>query len=501
MLFCMYGHVINSQVVSGTNGLEPQSVNPNKIGMVYGEISNNLHHKKLKQAQVFIDYSQPDKALPLLFELLQSKNVHADTVQLCNILIADAYRQKREYKKGISLLNSVLAVPNLDIRNRAHAYNRLAALYNELDTPLEGRRDSAVYYSLLTVEISKQNGFTNLLASSQNELGYIFRLRGEFTKAEEYCKRAYQNFRQLKLYPNAINTAINLCGTYLKTGEFNEALTLIDSAALLTSEKQYKSLYMRLYLRKSDILLKKKDFEGAFYAQKKARELQEDFFNHRMGKQASEMAAKYDLKLKEQQIIDSEQQNKIQRQQKAFILVLLIVLIIAFIITIYNFRLQRKIRAQKQALVEQENAEMKTNLKLKEQELKFKNKELSQALTNMIAYNDALAGIKKAVKENKNAEVMEIITGKQHDNHMWQKFKRNFFELHPDFFAKLDNQYPQLTENDRRLCSFLLMDMKTAEIGTVLNITQAAVSKSRNRIRKKLNLQQGADIKAFLHSL
>lgn len=457
--------------------------------------------EKLSKARLYLGRSEPDKALPIFFELLQTPKLPTDTRHLCSILVSEAYRQKRDYEKGIDLIYSLLEKTTLSNRNRAHAYNRMAALYNEWDKRPSGSKDSTEKYSLLCIEIAQKNGMTNLLATSQNELGYIFRLRKEFDQAIQYCRSAYDNFNQLQQYPDAINAAINLCGAYLSTGQLNRGLALIDSAEALSDEKQYTSLYMRLYLRKSDLHYAKKEYRKAFYALKKARGLQEAYFKQRMDKQINEMSAKYDLQLKEQQIQQAENENRIQRQQKLLVLSLLIVLAIVFAITLYNFRLKRKIRAQKQALVEKENSELKTNLKLKEQELKFKNHELSQALTNMIAYNDTLKAIKQAIKANNNAQVLGIIASKQNDNPTWQKFKKTFNELHPQFLSKLSKQFPKLTPNDHRLCSFLLMDMKTNEIATVLNITEAAVSKSRNRLRKKLDLESRADIKTFLQRL
>ena len=69
------------------------------------------------------------------------------------------------------------------------------------------------------------------------------------------------------------------------------------------------------------------------------------------------------------------------------------------------------------------------------------------------------------------------------------------------FFKQIDEKFPTLTKHEKRICAFLVMGMTTSEIAHIMNITEASVSKNRNRLRKKLHLENGADISEFLKTL
>ncbi|NPA45471.1 MAG: hypothetical protein GXO49_08050, partial [Chlorobi bacterium] len=80
----------------------------------------------------------------------------------------------------------------------------------------------------------------------------------------------------------------------------------------------------------------------------------------------------------------------------------------------------------------------------------------------------------------------------------WDNFMVKFTELHPDFFAKLEKQFPNLTKSEKKLSSLLFMNFKSKDIANVLNISESSVSKSRQRLRKKLNLPQATDISQYI---
>ncbi len=80
-------------------------------------------------------------------------------------------------------------------------------------------------------------------------------------------------------------------------------------------------------------------------------------------------------------------------------------------------------------------------------------------------------------------------------------FRTYFEQVHPDFFNRLYDLHPNLTQNDLRLCAFLFLGMTTKEIASITYKEVRSVETSRLRLRKKLNLEQGADISKYLHSI
>lgn len=470
------------------------------IGIAFQATPDEANDSILNVAKTYIRKSQPDAAIPLLLNILEQTD-REETIIKANINLAEAYRQKDENKKGIDLIRFTIKRYNLTNTDLAFAYNRLAALYNEWDNRQIQGKDSAIYYSQLCIKLAEEIGDTNLVATSQNEIAYTYRIKNDFPRALEYAQKAYDNFIKIGLNEYAINVAINLSGTYIALNQYDKALEVNKDAFLLSSEEENFNLYMRLYLNRSHVYQMMEDYKNAFEAMRKARNMQSKFYEDRIQLQINEMSAKYDLQLKELQIREIEASQKISNQQKKYLTIILIITVLTFLITLISINLKRRNRIQKEKLIEQQNLQLKLTLETKEKELTYKNRELSKAISNSIAMNETLKSIKSLLKPNENRSAIAAINSTLNKNLNWEKFQISFNEIHPHFLNNLSEKYPSLTQNEIRLCTFLMMDMKTSEMANLMNISETSVSKNRNRLRKKLGLESGSDITYFLKDI
>ena len=67
-----------------------------------------------------------------------------------------------------------------------------------------------------------------------------------------------------------------------------------------------------------------------------------------------------------------------------------------------------------------------------------------------------------------------------------------------DFAYKIQQRFPELTNDEIKMCTYLRMGMSTKEIERIKMITIAEVNKSRNRLRKKFGLDPSVDLIKFL---
>jgi len=454
----------------------------------------------LNVAKDYLKKSQPDNAIPLLLDIINNYQTKSIAIE-ANIHLADAYRQKREYKKGLELLNFIIKENNLPTASLTFAYNRMAAIYNEWGSDEISCTDSAIFYSERCISILEINEDKNLLATSQNELAYAFRIKKNYTKSLEYCEKAYNNFIDLGLYDNAINVAINWSGLYIDIKKFDKALEINEQAFKLSSEDENKNLYMRLYLNKAHVYEALKNYKGAFEAIYKARQLQKDFYDDRIKLQINEMSAKYDLQIKEYQIKNIEAKQRLSDQQKMYLTIILVIIMITFTVSMFTVNLRQKNKRQQAKLVARENDWLKYQLELKEKEILYKSKELSEAISSKISLNETLKSIKSVLDPVSNHQAIEIINNNLSKNLSWEYFQISFNEIYPLFFKQIDEKFPTLTKHEITICAFLVMGMTTSKIADLMNITEPSVSKNRNRLRKKLNLENGADISEFLKTL
>lgn len=144
-----------------------------------------------------------------------------------------------------------------------------------------------------------------------------------------------------------------------------------------------------------------------------------------------------------------------------------------------------------------------------ENELRLKNEELSERLWTRFHWNEALMRIKKTLTEQKLrlgknypdkdfSAVCNLIDKQMFSESEWDKFSGNFDLTHNNFITRLAAEYPQLSENDIRFCTYLRMNIENKELATLLNLSPKGVEAARYRLRKKFGLGRDESLNMFL---
>lgn len=76
----------------------------------------------------------------------------------------------------------------------------------------------------------------------------------------------------------------------------------------------------------------------------------------------------------------------------------------------------------------------------------------------------------------------------------WTQFKRLFENVFKGFFLKLKETYPGITNAEIRLAALLKLKLSTKEIAGMTGVSSDSVKKTRQRIRKKMNLESEDDL-------
>ncbi len=170
-------------------------------------------------------------------------------------------------------------------------------------------------------------------------------------------------------------------------------------------------------------------------------------------------------------------------------------------------------RETEKTLEEQKLAAEKEVMQLKNEklqsEMNHKNKELTTATYHIIQKNKFLNSLKQEISSlihsAKNepfiAELKRISRKIDRDiqnEKSWEVFDRYFDEVHQEFHSRLKKMHPELTPGELRLCSYLRMNVSTKEISPLMNISVRGVEISRYRLRKKLKLDQSANLVDYL---
>jgi len=118
--------------------------------------------------------------------------------------------------------------------------------------------------------------------------------------------------------------------------------------------------------------------------------------------------------------------------------------------------------------------------------------------------------VKRLAKSRNDDERMEIISELDSSLRQRLSYERDvdsqyFYaqaeSLHEDFNAKLSENHPGLTQQEKRLATLLRLGFSSKYIATLLNITPKSVEISRYRLRQKLGLAKGDNLVNYIKSI
>ena len=160
-------------------------------------------------------------------------------------------------------------------------------------------------------------------------------------------------------------------------------------------------------------------------------------------------------------------------------------------------------------MLEQEKIIAEQKQQLLEAQLNDKTKEVASMALDAMARNQAIEGIKTALREKhrkgsiSQSDMQSMLTqlGANADSdNFWELYQNNFNLIHKNFFKNLKERYPSLTASDLRFCALLRLNLSTKDIAKFTQLSVRGVEGARYRLRKKFNLDEGTSLIDFLLS-
>lgn len=310
-------------------------------------------------------------------------------------------------------------------------------------------------------------------------------------EAEAYFKRALETAQS---YSETIPPGIyaGLAQLHVQKGEMTEAGTYYYEALKSVSKKSDKRL---VYDDLARFYTATRNIDSAAVYWEKSYQLLEDLKDERIQKMALESKNNIDLIQKEAEIAMLEEQHKrsvLQKRIDRHTIVALVILVILLAVIAFLFARQKRKQLQSKerelALKNQNLVNLSLHINQKNQLLK--NFESTLAKKEKEADDtDIYNAVKKALKESLRVD------------EDWKEFELYFNDLYSGFYDKLKNDYPDLTNNELRVCSLAKLRLSGKEIAEILFLSVDSVKSARYRIRKKLNLDTNEDLSDFLNRL
>ena len=138
-------------------------------------------------------------------------------------------------------------------------------------------------------------------------------------------------------------------------------------------------------------------------------------------------------------------------------------------------------------------------------ELEFKESQLSAMTFQMLQKNELMEELKTGLEqsEGNGKEVMlnKIISRGNNQDKEWQDFNKYFESINKNFNTRIKQAYPDISPNDLKICALIKLNLSIKEMAGILNISPDSVKTARYRLRKKLQLNTEDNLTEFILNL
>ncbi len=181
---------------------------------------------------------------------------------------------------------------------------------------------------------------------------------------------------------------------------------------------------------------------------------------------------------------------------------------------------ERQMKEQQQQFSLEQAEKERELIKLRAEQLEYDMKanasKLADSTMNLMRKNDMLLSLDTQMSDltesvrredpknsitRKIKEIRRDIQQNINDDENWEKFEENFNLVYDNYMRKLIARFPDLKLNDRKLCAYLRMGLSSKEMASLLNTSTRSIETARYRLRKKLQMESGDNLKEFIQRL
>lgn len=164
---------------------------------------------------------------------------------------------------------------------------------------------------------------------------------------------------------------------------------------------------------------------------------------------------------------------------------------------------KRELEQEKKRILEQEIERINKELEQNQKSLTAASLKLIQNSERDAETVRRLEEILESVTPEGKKIVLSLITNFKRIsvNSNWNEFELLFQKVHKSFYDKLNENFPDLTGNERKLCAFLKLNMSSKDIANITFQSEEALKKARQRLRQKLGIDRYTNLVIFLQNI
>lgn len=431
----------------------------------------------------------------LLALQLNEKNNEYSSTSINLINIAGIQSEQSEFDAALETINKALqlASEKRDSMKMSICFTNFGNIYQQMNRP------EALDYFQKALTMSKDSNIGQNINNLMN-IGSIYAARNEFDAAMKNFGEALALAQKADIKSALGEVYVKIGVSYLQQKQYNQAKDYIQKALALATTIHYTELQKDCHRLLSEIYAATGNFRDAYTSHVQYKLLFDGMFNEKNTRKIALLESSHKF-AKEREVYELEKSGRelrIKNQQQT----ILSLVVISLLVLLLSFAVYWSGRLKKRVLkleIENINRELEANQKaMAVAKLKLvQNSERDAHTVQMLEdIGKCAIGV-----ENKNINSL-INNYKFQSNHSnWEEFETLFTKVNTSFWDKLNELYPTLTPNERKLCVFLKLNMSNKDIALITLQSEEALKKSRLRLRKKFDLDRSINLSAFIQNL
>lgn len=432
-------------------------------------------------AFLFAEIGDYDKSAQYNFKALKLFEETGNTAEIgitSGNIAADMLVQKN-YSKALDYMQKALKIAESidDKPGIAQQYNNIAGLYfNSI-----GNYPKSLEFYTKSLRVNREINDQSQIGVNLLNIGYCWFRLNKIDSAYIYFTKANIVFVKIGSSRLIASGELALANYYNEIRDYDESLLHSIKALKLGIKNDSKEtiaeaseIIYKTYLDKGDTI-------SAFrYADLNYR-MNDTLQNLQSQKTLFKLEYQYNYEKR-----DKERQLKAQRYY--YIMGFIILGLLSFTGMVLLFYSRQKIKMRNTELQKQKIAA----------DLNFKNKELTINLMALMKKNELLADVsKKLIKIekidspdelSKSVKALNKEIKQTTDDKIWKEFSLRFNQTNSEFYDSLTSKYPDLTQNELKLCAYLRLNMTSKEIAELTGQRILTLENARYRLRKKLGI-------------
>ena len=425
-------------------------------------------------------------------EILDKKGITNDEHKYQ--LLGEIFYNTRDYERGMYYIRRAIENEkdtSYEARvNTMSRWNTVALCWQKM-----GNYDSAFHYYDVAMQMANALNFEVWKGIISGNKAQVYFLQKKYDIAKPLFEYDYRTSKQYGEIANAANSLQWAARINLLQGKKDSALLQVREALhMVQQQPQPTTSYLQnVYYAAADVyrVLGNSD---SFYHYSQLYSYLHDSTERAIASSRLEIARlRLDNRSNVSEIRELQKEKDAEKRERNFVIAAIVLAAIVGSLILNRERLksrfQQQLAFQQKVAAEKEMAAAKEQLNMFTQSIIEKTKLIEQ-LEQQVADKPLTDEQQQLAHELSHQTILT-----EED---WEKFKALFEKTYPGLFLKLKEIVPDITAAEQRMAALTRLHLTTKQMASMLGISPDSVYKIRQRLRKRLQLNDEVTVETYL---